>query len=257
MEKRRTEVKFFIWILLLILFVFGIWRSIFTSFTVIPENTQIQTPTPKPIGTTIQFNQQDFTAFYFSPHPSQTIDLIVNFDNNKPSAEIKLEYHCLSLINGGFYKKDNTPLGLLSVGDTVYSSVIRSNTFNGFFRKSGNSYYHDNAPISDWIVQSGPVLFFDGNPTKLAIKNDETARRSIVALNKTGSPIFISVISKDQANSGPLLADLPYVLEKINTIKNLNIEWAMNLDGGTASVFITKEVELSELKPVGSFFCIK
>ncbi|KKW11013.1 MAG: hypothetical protein UY49_C0010G0009, partial [Microgenomates group bacterium GW2011_GWC1_49_7] len=74
---------------------------------------------------------------------------------------------------------------------------------------------------------------------------------------KTGEGfLFLTVYKEDSVFEGPLLADLPKVIQKINTEENLGIVDALNLDGGSASAFDNGETSLSELTPVGSLFCV-
>ena len=69
--------------------------------------------------------------------------------------------------------------------------------------------------------------------------------------------LFLTVYSGDSVFDGPLLADLPLVIEKISDEEKLDIAEAINLDGGSASSFYQGETTISELTPVGSLFCIK
>ena len=61
----------------------------------------------------------------------------------------------------------------------------------------------------------------------------------------------------DQEYSGPLLARVPYILEKIAKKEQITIPDAINLDGGSASAFLSPDTHLTELNPVGGYFCIQ
>jgi len=156
-------------------------------------------------------------------------------------------------INGGFYDTANKPLGLFRIGETVLAKQIQSNLLNGFLSDDGITVA---VPTGRFVLQSGPLLIQRGNPLPLKIQNDEHARRMVAA--KTGEGfLFLTVYKEDSVFEGPLLADLPKVIQKINTKENLGIVDAINLDGGSASAFKNAETTLSELTPVGSLFCIK
>ena len=109
----------------------------------------------------------------------------------------------------------------------------------------------------NWVLQTGPLVIDNNRVVKLAIKDDNFARRSVAAINSSGNPIILEITLADQINSGPLLDDLPAIISLINTKENLHLIRAVNLDGGGASVFVTKNTDIKELEPVGSFICIK
>ena len=68
---------------------------------------------------------------------------------------------------------------------------------------------------------------------------------------------FIIIYNENQVFDGPFLQDMPSVMSEIQKETGIVFADAINLDGGTASTFYSDEVNLSEMSPVGSFFCIK
>jgi uncharacterized protein YigE (DUF2233 family) len=264
----ETVMKYIYSILLVVSIVVAvIWYSLFGAVRSLKDLKNVSigiennvSPTPMNIGISLRYDNQDYTVVIYTVHPSEHVYLLPNFSEKKSSSIVAGEHLCSMLSNGGFYTPDSKPLGFFALGDEVLTQKITSATFNGFFWKDAQAFHiHFNDPdqTPDWIIQSGPLIIIEGNPTKLHITNDETKRRMIVALNSSGIPIFLSVFTKDQANSGPLLSDLPQIIDRINSQENLYLMWALNLDGGSASAFISPEISLSELKPVGSFFCVK
>ena len=91
----------------------------------------------------------------------------------------------------------------------------------------------------------------------LDIKNDKPARRVLVSLNEQGEIVFFTVFDRDLVFQGPFLSELPKLLQLISSKLGIEIIDALNLDGGTASVFYSGDISLQELTNVGGFFCIK
>jgi uncharacterized protein YigE (DUF2233 family) len=218
------------------------------------------TPTP-----TIQLNQVNLNGTKYSygiiqVQHNQEVFLIANFLTASLSAEIKNVYACDSIVNGGFYDTANKPLGLFTVGNHTYSAQIPSALVNGFvWRNQTNNYFiGETAPISNfnWILQTGPFLVESGHPMVLKLTADENARR-MVAATSGNNLYFLTLYNPDQIYSGPNLADVPTLVSQISRDNNLNIQNAINLDGGMASAFINPNLKLEELTRVGSFFCIK
>lgn len=69
--------------------------------------------------------------------------------------------------------------------------------------------------------------------------------------------VFMTIYTADAVFGGPLLGDLPAFVDAIAKRESLPFVSAINLDGGSASAYSSKNVSLDELTPVGSIFCIK
>jgi hypothetical protein len=50
---------------------------------------------------------------------------------------------------------------------------------------------------------------------------------------------------------------MPDVMSKIMEVSSISFKDVINLDGGSASAFISKDKTLQEFSPIGSFFCIQ
>lgn len=90
----------------------------------------------------------------------------------------------------------------------------------------------------------------------MSVKNDKQARRVVAGVTGENKLIFLVFYDNNQYYSGPYLNDLPDLVDKTGKSLDLNIADAINLDGGSASAFISDDIKLTELTPVGSFFCI-
>lgn len=200
-----------------------------------------------------------FYALY-EVRKNQKISLISNLENKLSSFQIKEEYRCQAIFNANFYDTNYRHLGLFKSKDIEYGKVLVSNLFNGFFYYAGDEYFISRTEAetaSNFILQSGPVLFENALPYSLKIKEDKEARRVVVFVADTGK-LYFAVLFKEEDNiSGPMLADLPLALSEIARQNKITIESALNLDGGSASTFQTPEIILTEIKLIGGAFCVK
>lgn len=210
--------------------------------------------------TEIDLNKITYEAAFFKAQASQ-VSLYSNLQEKLSSGDLVKAKSCKSLINAGFYTKNDKPTGLfISEGKTI-EYHMRSELFNGIYSIT----FDDKAKIAatfsqgstKYAVQSGPLLLVNSTYQKLKLKNDEPARRSVAAQDSSGSTWFLSIYDKNSNFLGPYLADLPAVLQIIADKLNVNFTDAINLDGGSASAFYSDQISISELTLVGSYFCIK
>ena len=230
---------------------------------VAPQKTTItlpSTPTIKP-EKTVSFNNEQFAYAYFIAQNPANFSLIPNFSSPIDAQTIISENTCSFAINGGFYDKQNKPLGFFQVGSKIYGRQIDSDLVNGFLwaDASGTSVISTELPHIQFqfALQTGPMLLFDSNVLPLAIHNDTHARRMVAAKNMDNRLVFITIYTSESVFEGPLLGDLHGVIQAVSTKEKLNIVDAINLDGGSASAFYNGETSLSELTPIGSLFCLK
>ena len=171
------------------------------------------------------------------------------------------ELKCQLLVNGGFYTENNEPTGLfITDGETV--EAFRSNTlFNGIL--SVNEFDTPRitrtvpSGVSRIAVQTGPVVFENGSPVNLSLVRDERSRRTVAMATGFNELVFAIFYEEKSVYKGPLLTDLPELVEAFGKATGLIIADAINLDGGSASTFISQNGKLTEISSVGSFFCLK
>lgn len=230
---------------------------------VLPAKTSLISPTlpPVTINQSIVLNIQDspirISWAIVSP---KDVDFYSNLEERKLSEEIKVNKRCQILVNGGFYSKENTHLGLFIANFETISSTQTNSFLNGFlWIESNNIFVRDNPPdINPRIaIQSGPLLMQEGKPLILAISNDEPNRRIVAAITADNKLIFLAVYHDRSEHQGPLLGKLPEILNQFKKQTGINIADAINMDGGSASVFISNYVRLNEFAHIGSYFCIK
>jgi uncharacterized protein YigE (DUF2233 family) len=165
------------------------------------------------------------------------------------------------MVNGGFYDVDSSPLGLVTSDRSQIAPFRRNNLLNGIL--SINEF--DTPRITRAVpadslvhaVQTGPVLWENGSSVELQIQNDEPSRRVIGVVTGSNELLFFVFYNPKSVFLGPPLTELPDILKTLNDEFGLNIADAINLDGGSASIFITPDFSLSEISPVGSYWCIK
>jgi len=192
-------------------------------------------------------------------NPEQ-VELYSNLKEEQLSEQIKVNKSCQILVNGGFYSKENTHLGLFINNFEVISKSITSSLLNGFlWINDDNILIASNPPDAKVriAIQSGPLLFKDSEPLLLKINNDEPSRRIVAAITKDNKLIFLAFYRDSAEYEGPMLGLLPEIINSFEKQTNIEIVDAINLDGGGASVFITNNVRLNEFEHIGSYFCVK
>jgi len=228
------------------------------------SNSPIAEISPTSTGTqqkdaVFSFKNKTYAYAFFTVSNYTTISLIPNFTEQKSAQVLTDTNACISGINAGFYSKEKTPLGLWNNGTDEKGQALTSLLFNGYYWIDAKSAYITNTKPTAYriAVQTGPLVLFDTKPLPLVIKNDEYARRMVAGVDEKGQTMFLTVFDPDSVYSGPLLAELPEVLQEIEPNLPFLLLHAVNLDGGSASAFISPNRTLSELTPVGSMFCIK
>lgn len=190
----------------------------------------------------------------------KNLDLHSNLQEKLTSTAIRAQRNCQALVNGGFYSKENKHLGLLISNYETFSKTLKSSLFNGFFSVDENGTNISNSPPANnsrLAIQSGPILIYNNESRILTINNDEPARR-IVAATTNDTQVLFLVIHRDGSElQGPYLTQVPNLLLAFKNKTGININNAINLDGGSASVFITDSVYLPEVTQIGSYFCTK
>ncbi len=236
-------------------------------FLFIKNNTKnnLQIPTPTITPDENQFDNftdsvGDYNYYYFKADPIE-VNLIANFSERKKSNDVYREYGCLNLVNATFYTKEEKPIGLFKVDDKLLRDYRDNQTFNGVFAIDQSDNFSFSRKIKNLdeyriALQSGPLLIENKNINNLKLKNDENARRVVLA-NVDQTLYFLIIYNKNSLYLGPTLQELPNILNQISNKLDVNFDNAINLDGGSASSIATSNFSLTELTYSGSFFCIK
>lgn len=250
------KVLFFIIFIIVLVFFFNLKQEDNTSApTQQPDSSPTST---KETNNMLEVSYQKKNYFiYYTSLEGKNISLVTNFTEKKSSKTIIEENDCQSAINGGFYTKEETPLGFFMVDGKVLQKESSNRTLiGGFFFLDSDNKPHIDFNLSDNVIsgfQSGPLM---SNANTLQIKDDKYARRSVILEDETSKLYVAIIISQESKTSGPLLSELAPIVFSIKkpfkTIKTLN------LDGGSASFFYEKNgVYIGEQIDVGSVICIK
>jgi hypothetical protein len=228
-----------------------------------PTITAELVPTESP-GKEIQFDGKTYQFHFHKILKNETLSLIPNFEEATFSAQIVKQNNCTFGINGGFYKKEGGPLGLFQIGTKKIGVQIQSTTFNGFLvSASGLSIFSTSSYTpstsytnSDFILQTGPLIFLKNQIQPNFIEEDY-ARRHLIAKSLTNEFYLFSIYEKDNVLLGPRLKDLKNIFLTSDFTRIADFELILNLDGGSASAFYDKNLQVEEFKPIGSFLCGK
>lgn len=237
--------------------------------SVVEKITSNPSPTFKPNSyglqrTTIELNYQDqpLTLLIVPIAKNASLTLLPNFTAKESAINIVKRNNCNLAINGGFYQKNDTPLGLFITGKDTLGESTESNLVNAFFWQNQNGRFIGRIPPEnfngDFIFQSGP-LFNLPNQNPVNMLNDKPSRRSLVGKDHQNTIYFITMYNPQSLFAGPNLADIPSLLSKPEVQSNVRLTHILNLDGGSASFFYSKdgEITLSELVPIGSLLCVR
>jgi uncharacterized protein YigE (DUF2233 family) len=243
--------------LLLIILIIGAWFAVNNSKTLQVNQTVSITPTPI-VYKTVSLGEEIYGYELFLVRNTGGLKLISNYSQKSSTEDLIQENSCNEAINGGFYAQNDSALGLVISAGNQLSGPINSSLLNGYFsiNRQGMPRIDYREYYNDFIgLQSGPILYISRKPVDLRLTDDKTSRRMIAAITTGGQVYFVTVFNTQAEILGPRLDDLPLILEVLSEKENIDLESAINLDGGRASAFYSPELKLSEVTWVGSLFC--
>lgn len=210
-------------------------------------------PSPAPSAGPALYSFGEFRYSQAVIEDLSRLRLFSNLAERQKSTEIYQAHRCQVLTSAGFYDTANQHLGWFQIDGKELSPRQNNRLFDGFLSISFGRVDLDFRPRldADFGLQSGPMLIYDGKPLKLTIKDDQPRRRVVAALTKTGQLIFLVILSPESNYAGPFLAETPKLVIALNP----EIVAAINLDGGSASAFLSESVFLPEYSPIGGYFC--
>lgn len=205
-------------------------------------------------------DNKDYMSKFIEIDDTTLLSLESNLENNLSSSVFKEQFGCNSVINGGFFNTDKKHIGLFVASGKTLSKATKNNLFNGFFYIDNGqakiSYQIPNQSV-ETALQTGPILLSQSEPVSLNLKSDQYARRIVLAVNTKGNIIIAAFYLGNNMFNGPKLAELGELVKKMSDDYNLGLVDAINLDGGSHSVFWTDQITLKEVSTPGSYFCIK
>lgn len=261
-------IKFtFVIVLLLAAFAVVFARTTDREKVVEPPviNMLTTSPTPVEIPSTVNWDGEvsiDDRQYVYSvvkSIPGNSLRLIPNYDKKIWTADLLKTAGCKTLVNGGFYDTNFRPLGWFVSEGIQESREKTSSLFNGFVTidKQADIDLSFDKPEQDveYGLQTGPMLMSDGRVLRLQLARDKNARRVVMVVSDNQEAAFFVFYTKLSDQLGPMLTDLPVLVEKASRDSKVNPVEAINLDGGSASVFWDGQDFLEESNTVGSWWC--
>jgi len=191
--------------------------------------------------TVFKFNPNEFA---FSFQQSNTA-LTVN--------EWQEKYQPLFVSNGSYFLENNKPAGLLKIaGETSGKNLTAVSVGELVIDDQGKLDILENAEIDKYnnLLQSYPLLIKPNSEEGVKADSGQVAPRTVVAKDDGGNILFI--FTKEYYFS-------LYTLQNYLRHSDLNINIALNLDGGpsTGYVFKGKEEKYSVSQPVANVILVK
>lgn len=209
--------------------------------------------------TDLHTDKGDFRVVWEIIPKEAEIRVGINQELRKSSQQLYDQLSCRLISSAAFYDSSGLPLGLLVNEGEVISSWRENQLFNGivgFGKKMEiSSNYDEN--VWQWAVQAGPILWREGKPVALRLVSDQVARRVVAGVSSQEQLVLITLVAADSLYLGPMLVDLPQILGAWQNQTGIRLTDALNLDGGTASAFLSPTLKLRELKPIGSYICVE
>ena len=153
--------------------------------------------------------------------------------------QVAREQGWIAGVNGGFFHPDNTPLGLVVMEGEKRHDQQRARLLSGILA-ANESRIHLLRPAEFALgertrsaLQAGPYLV-DGGRAPAGLDADKRARRTIVATDGAGGWALGSLSALSLAEAGGLLASEAFA-------ELLDVERALNLDGGSSSAYYYRD----------------
>jgi hypothetical protein len=212
------------------------------------------------------YGNRTYDIYYFEADP-KTITLYPNFSKKAPANKVFDDLDCRALVNGGFYmlretdsSNENVPIGLFVSSGSKISEFQNNRLHNGILSVNQFGVAQITREPTEALlhaVQAGPILKENGTYLSLNLEGDKPARRVAAAVTGENRLMFIAIVDSTSSFSGPFLADLPGIIKKLEEETGILIADAVNLDGGAASAFYAGNISISEVSPIGSYWCVK
>lgn len=218
-----------------------------------------QDPNLQVLGQTID---EKYKVYSSGPIAGENLSLHANFKEKETAKDLFQSKQCKSLINAGYYTDRNLPVAMFKGTNSEVLRTFRKSLLSDVVFSLNYAFtprLTRQAPKDPLVfaVQVGPMLWENGSKINLKLKSDSYDRRMVVVVDGLNRVYFLAITDLKNSYSGPKLADLPDILGKWAFQKNIVLADASNLDGGSASSYISDEISLTEITPVGAILCAK
>jgi len=184
---------------------------------------------------------------------------VIDNPTGEPLSEMMSREKCAAGVNGGFFKPDFTPVGLLICDSKLVTTLQPARLMTGVLSASAHEVKIQRLrefslqEKANAAVQSGPFLV-DHDEAIPGLDNSHVARRTFAA-TATHDRALLGVCSQIS------LAKLATILATTRLADDLKIQRALNLDGGSSSAFwFAREngspFSVRERKPVRDFVAV-
>ena len=168
----------------------------------------------------------------FFPTNSATLRVIDNPSGSENLADLMRGENFIAGVNGGYFDTQFRPLGFRVVDGKTRSPLIRARLLTGVLCVSPRGI--EIARLREFsqkkkceaAIECGPFLIDGGIPVR-GLDNSRRARRTFVAVTRTGAATLGVSTDLSLAELGSALAALP----------DFKVWRALNLDGGSSSAF--------------------
>ncbi len=159
-------------------------------------------PTTTEVQKTVSYNNKSYAFTFLGPLDAKQLSLHSNLPEKQTTSQLKELHGCKYLVNGGFYGKNDQPLGLFLTEGIIRYPQLNSSLFNGFIAKpiDGIPTIANGLPDVDlsFALQSGPQLIETSVSRTLKLSADEEARRIVVGVGKNGNVYFMGIFFSNQ-----------------------------------------------------------
>lgn len=209
----------------------------------------------------IDYEDMNLRALVYKIDDPAYLTLNSNLGEKQTASFLMKENSCSFLVNAAFYTKEDTHVGLF-INDHIETTRENVNSlFDGFLTINSLDVARitENLPDDPLrnAIQTGPIFKSNGFSHDLTIRNDKLARRVFAAVDGNNELYFVIVYDPKSTYQGPMLADMPSIVEDVEDESGIIFADAINLDGGSASTFMSENYSISELSPIGSYYCYK
>jgi hypothetical protein len=181
---------------------------------------------------------------------------VIDNPTGEPLSEMMSREKCAAGVNGGFFKPDFTPVGLLISEGKLIAPLQPARLITGILSASTHDVriqrlreFSRQEKTND-AIQSGPFLVDHYDPVP-GLEDSHVAQRTFVATGTNDRAVLGNC-------SEVSLAELAAILTTKRLAGDLRIQRALNLDGGSSSAFwFAREngsaFSIREQKPVRDF----
>jgi exopolysaccharide biosynthesis protein len=184
---------------------------------------------------------------------AKKLSLDIVYDGDLLSvANIKQE--CLAAINGSFYNKNDQVIGYLKTRSGVQNRKKTKVKDRAFLRINGDDISITRSAKThkeEQVLESYPLLIFDGD-IEVSKQRSHKDYRSAIGMDNAKNVYFVTTDNSLIAGSEATLWEFADFLKN-----ELNLVYALNLDGGTSSSLHVQNVFGQQgYKGTANFLCI-